>query len=177
MKNNSQTYIIAALIFFLGTLGVFGGALFEIKNQNKNFDEQRQLISEHTAKELSYSKLQSLLESTANNRKSTNDIFLSEKNTINFISDIEKDAALLGVVLQTKNLSIKPQEVKDGVILQPAKLVVSFDFTGSEKSVRDFLLLLENIPLYKTFTSMHMLKDTSTQWKISTSMELTLAYD
>lgn len=177
MKTNSSTFLIAAVIFFLGTLGVFGVALYEIKNQNKNFGAQQQLISEQTAKELSYSKVQSLLESTVDDRKLINNLFLAEKDTINFISDIEKDAALLGVSLETKSLSIKPKEVKEAVVLQPAKLAVSFEFSGSEKAVRDFFILLESIPLYKSFVSMHMFQESGSQWKINTSIELTLAYD
>jgi hypothetical protein len=177
MNKKSHTFLITAIICFLVTAGMFGYALYEVNKQGVRYAESKRLIGEQTAKEASYNTVQGLLVSTSEDRAKIKSLFIEEKDTISFISEIENNARALGVTLTTNELSISPSVTDPNGVTSPALLLVGFDFVGPQSAVWQYLTLLENIPYHKKVTQVSFVKADGNTWKANVKMQLTLRYD
>ena len=177
MSKKSNTFLLVAFSCFLITAGVFLYTLYGINKQGIRLTESKKMIGEQAAKEASFNKVESLLASTKDDREQIKKLFIEEKDTITFISEIEKNAKIVGVTLATNELSIIPSVVDGNGIAGPALLVVGFDFSGSQTETEQFVRLLENIPYHKKFTQLSFAKSDANVWKASVKMQLTLRYD
>jgi len=177
MNKKSHTFLIVGIVCFLASAGVFLYTIYEISKQGERFEEAKRLIGEHAAKEASFNTVQSLLSATKDDRENIKALFIEEKETISFISEIEKNAKLLGVSLATNELSITPSAVDASGVATPAFLSVGFDFSGSEQATWQFITLLENLPYHKKITQLSFVKSDDNIWKVNTKMQLTLRYD
>ena len=177
MKKKSRTFLLIASICFLITAAIFLYAIYEISQQSIRYAESKRLIGEHAAKEASFNTVKGLLTSTSEEREQIKSLFIEEKDTISFISEIEENAKIVGVNLTTNELSIL-QSVTDanGVTSLP-QLLVGFDFSGSQTAAWEFITLLENIPYHKKITEVSFIKTADNLWKANVKMELTLRYD
>lgn len=177
MNKKSGKILMIAVATFLVTVSIFGYTFFEINKQGQKVDESKRLIGERLAKETSYNKVENLLRTTKNDRDELSSFFIEEKDTISFVSEIEKNAKLIGVDFHTNNLSIQPEVKKDGQVTTPGVLIAGFDFSGNETAVRNFLLLLENIPYDKSITSLSLVKIPEEGWKVNVVLQITMKYD
>lgn len=177
MNKKSTTFLIISLVCFFVTVGIFSYILYDVSNQSVRLAESRQLISEHIAKEAAYNSVQNLLTSTKDDREQIKNLFIEEKDTITFISNIEQDAKIVGVALTTNELSITPSGIDLTGVATPGLLTVGFSFSGSREAVEEFLALLENIPYHKKLTDVSFVKTDTDLWKASVTMQLTLRYD
>lgn len=177
MNKKPHTFLIVAIICFVTAAGAFAYALYEVNQQGLRYAESKKLIGEQTAKEASYNTVQGLLVSTSDEREKIKSLFIEERDTISFISEIEKNAGIVGVTLTTNELSISPSVTDTNGVTSPALLVVGFDFSGSQSAVWQFLTLLENIPYHKKITEVSFVKSDNNVWKANVKMQLTLRYD
>ncbi len=177
MKKKSQTYLMLAFLTFFVVTAIFLSMWFVVNKQGVHFDEAKRAIAEYAAKEASYTKVQGLLISTEKDRAQIDSYFIEEKNIISFISDMEQNAARLGVKLNTNELVSVPKSIDTAGIAVPAELVVGFDFTGSKLAVQKFIALLENIPYQNTQTDLSFISVDATIWKADSTLKLTLRYD
>lgn len=177
MNKKSHTFLVVAILIFLLTAGVFAYALYDVSKQGLQFAESKRLIGEHAAKEASYNTVQGLLVSTSEDRAKIKSLFIEEKDTISFISEIEKNARGIGVSLATNELSISPSVTDTNGVTSPALLLVGFDFSGSQAAVWQYITLLENIPYHKRITELSLVKSDNNVWKANVKMQLTLRYD
>lgn len=177
MSKKSRTLLIIATFCFVTTMGVFLYALYAVNKQGVRYAESKNLIGEQTAKEASYNTVQSLLVSTSEDRKKIQSLFIEERETISFISEIEKNAGIVGVTLTTNELSIAPSVTDTNGVTTPALLLVGFDFSGTQNAVWQYLTLLENIPYHKKITEVTFVKSDNNMWKANVKMQLTLRYD
>jgi hypothetical protein len=177
MNKKSHSYLIISAICFVITASVFAFALYEVSKQGVRYAESKKLIGEQTAKEASYNTVQGLLVSTSEDRATIKSLFIEEKETISFISEVEKNAGIVGVTLTTNELSIAPSITDPNGVTTPALLLVGFDFSGSQKAVWEYLTLLENIPYHKKITQVSFIKSDNNAWKANVKMQLTLRYD
>lgn len=177
MNKKSRTVLILAVTCFLAAAGAFVFALYEVNQQGLRYAESKKLIGEQTAKEASYNTVQSLLVSTREDRDKIRSFFIEERDTISFISEIEKNAEVVGVSLNTNELSISPSVTDANGVTAPALLLVGFDFSGTKSSVWQYLTLLENIPYHKKITDVSFVKSDSNVWEANVKMQLTLQYD
>ena len=177
MNKKSQTYLALALLTFFVVTAIFLSMWYAVSKQGVHFDEAKRAIAEYAAKEASYTKVQGLLASTEKDRAQIDSYFIEEKNIISFISDMEQNAARLGVKLNTNELASVPKSIDTAGIVIPAVLVVGFDFAGSKLAVQKFMALLENIPYQNTQTDLSFSSADSTTWKADSTLKLTLRYD
>jgi hypothetical protein len=177
MNKKSHTFLAFAILVFLLTAGVFLFALYDVSKQGVQYAESKRLIGEHAAKEASYNTVQGLLVSTSDDRAKIKSLFIEEKDTISFISEIEKNAREMNVSLETNELSITPSATDNNGVASPALLVVGFDFDGSQSDVWKYITLLENIPYHKKITQLSLVKSDNNVWKANVKMQLTLRYD
>jgi hypothetical protein len=177
MNKKSHTFLVVASICFLVSASIFVYVLFELRQTGAQFAESKQLIGENSAKEASFNTVEGLLASTQEDRALIKSYFINEKDTIDFISEIEKNAQAVGVTLVTNELSIVPAATDSNGVAKPAVLVVGFDFTGAEMVTWKFLTLLENIPYHKKVTQLSFVKSDNNMWEANIKMQLTLQYD
>jgi hypothetical protein len=177
MNKKSHTFLAVAIICFVTTGSIFLFGLYEVATQGAHYAESKKLIGEHTAKEASYNTVQGLLVSTKEDREKIKKLFIEEKETISFISEIENNARIVGVTLTTNELSILPSVTDANGVASPALLQVGFDFSGPESAVWQYLTLLENIPYHKKLTQVSFVRTDENIWKANVKMQLTLRYD
>lgn len=139
---------------------LFGFDVSQLRAKATELSSTRQLIAEQVAKELAYHNVEQVLESTVADRDTLQHFFITEKDTIAFVSDVEAKAAALGVALETTQLSINPKKDKT-----PAQLYTGFKFSGPELSVKRLVTLLEAVPYYKTVPELKLTRKTdSNEW-------------
>ncbi len=177
MNKKSQTYLALSFLCFLVVTGAFLSLWYVVNRQGIHFNEAKRAIAEYEAKEASYTKVQGLLASTETDRTLLSSFFIEEKNIISFISDMEKNASLMGVKLNTNELATVPQSVDTAGVVVPGILVIGFDFTGTKPTVQKFISLLENIPYQNTITDLSLANVDANTWKADISLKLTVKYD
>ena len=177
MNKKSHTQLAFAFIIFLVVSGIFLSMWYVVHNQGIHFDEAKRAIAEYEAKEASYTKVQGLLTSTEKDRALIHSYFIEEKNIISFISDMEQNAAKLGVKLTTNELATVPKTIDPTGVLVPGVLVVGFNFSGPKSAVQQYIALLENIPYQNTLTDLSFTREDTTIWKADSTLKLTLQYD
>ncbi|OGG89174.1 hypothetical protein A2592_00540 [Candidatus Kaiserbacteria bacterium RIFOXYD1_FULL_42_15] len=142
-KTKLMLYISILYSFILVAFLAYG--IYQVKVQGDVFDANRLLIAEQNSKELAYHNLIQTTESTKEDRATIEQFFITEKDTISFITDIEQLASKMGITLETSQLSVNPKTDKSA-----AQLYAGFKFTGQEKAIKQLVLLFENIPYHKT---------------------------
>ncbi len=150
-KSTKTTSIIAASYFTLFA-GMLSCALYLVHQQGSSLDETRHALAEHSAKEVAYNSVVSITENSQTKREELAGYFITERDTVGFIADIESAAAMIGVEFITTELSVTEPQSIDGVIV-PATLVVGSKFTGTKTAVNKFLILLENLPYHANIPS------------------------
>lgn len=148
MSKRSKTVLIVAITYCLIFAGLLITGLYVISAEGTKLETTITQISEYAAKETAYTKMMDLLESTKENRTTLEQFFITENDTISFLTGIETAAKKIGVELKTNELAVVPAVTKDGVTV-PAVLMINFSFTGQEGAVKKFLVLLEHVP-YQT---------------------------
>lgn len=142
-KTKLMLYISILYSFILVAFLAYG--IYQVKVQGDVLDANRLLIAEQNSKELTYRNLIQVTESTQEDRAALEQFFITEKDTISFISNIEQLASEMGIALETSQLSVNPKTDKSA-----AQLYAGFKFSGQENAVKQLVLLFENIPYHKT---------------------------
>lgn len=175
MNKKTNTFLLLAFLGFFITATIFLLTLYEVNRQGTRLTDSKQSSSEYTAKRVSFKRVESLFDSTTEDRSLLTSYFLKEADTINFISSIEASAAKLNLVLNTTELSITPAAVDTAGVATPALLIVGFDSKGSEEAVLKFISVLENMPYYKKITELSVVKEDANIWKMSSKLQLMLS--
>lgn len=149
MNQRTKTVLILAILYCLFFVLVLSSALYLIRVQGTKLAGLQTTISEQSAKEATYNTVMRLLETTDAERATLASFFLTEKDTISFISELELAAVQLGIKLETTELSVTEAVTKDSVTT-PATLVVGLKFEGVESAVKAFVTTLEHIPYHAT---------------------------
>ncbi len=172
-KRTKTTFVISVLysIFFVLGLAVM---VYVITIQGAQLEVAKESIATRTAKNEAYKNIMQLLETSAPNRAKIDSYFISEKDTIGFMSELETAANTIGVSLNTTDLSIVPATNKAGVAA-PAVLLIGVHFKGSEIAVKKYIQLLENVPYRKSLPAFSVTSDTAADvWEVTTSLHITM---
>lgn len=172
-KRTKTTFGISMLyaLFFIAALGIMG---FVIYDQGAKREETKLMIAERSAKDASYSNVMHLVESSTEDRAELMTYFITEKDTIGFISELENAAATVGVSLETTELSVTPVVTKDG-ITTPAVLAVGVAFKGGESAVKKFITLLESVPYRKDIPNFTVTSEVGIgEWSAKTVLRITM---
>jgi hypothetical protein len=172
-KRTKTTFIFAVFssLFFVGGLVVM---VYIITIQGAALEAAKETIAVRSAKNVAYEHVVKLLDSSAKDRVTLDTYFISEKDTIGFMSELETAANTIGVTLNTTELSITPATSKDGVNT-PGVLSIGVHFRGGETAVKRFIQLLENVPYHKKLPSFSVTSDTAADvWDVTTSLRITM---
>jgi hypothetical protein len=174
MTKRTNTIFVVSILYALVLAFGLAAMLYVVHMQGSKLEEAKITIADHIAKEAVYSNVVRLLESSKADRALLATYFISEKDTISFISELEQAAEKVGVTLRTTELSVVSATTKDGVAT-PAVLSVGVQFSGEEMAVKKFISLVENVPYHKKIPNFNISRDTaSDNWTADTKLQITM---
>lgn len=151
-------------------VAIYGTSLYIVQKQNAELAELRAATAEQATKEIAYNSLMSLLERSATDRNELASRFLTERDTVSFISTTEQAAQQRGLQLETTNLAIT-----EGAEDELDTLVVSFTLEGQEVAVKQFVTLLETLPYHKHVVDLSIYQQADeNNWRGDITLHFTL---
>lgn len=171
-QSTIRNIILAFVLIVLGG-AVFGFMFLQTTNQGMTLESQVEALAAQRAQESNFIRLQRLTEDTVAERAELSGYFLEkEGDSIDFLSHVERLAPEAGVTLQTNNLeSISSQNNESWIS-------VSFSISGSERRVRTFIEVMENLPYVSQIDSIDLTARSQSEWQVQLSMRVrVLAYD
>lgn len=148
MTKRTTTTFIVSILYSVTFVLVLASILYVIHIQGTKLGEAKDTIAENAAKELAYTSVTRVLAASESDRAKLDSYFISDKDTISFISELESAARTFGVAMQTTGLSVAPATTVGGVS-NPPVLSVGVQIKGDETAVKKYIVLLENIPYHK----------------------------
>ena len=176
MKIRIKTIALCALVYCL----IFGGALvygiYKITSLGTEYENSRRILDEQQAKEKAYHDLVQIVTTTKDDRATLASFFITEKDTITFITSIEDYARGQNVQLETTQLAVEPRKEKTEKTL-PAEpmLKIGFTFKGSETAVKNMVYFFEILPLHKTVPDLTVLELDDATWEGRIALEVTIS--
>jgi len=160
--------LVCATLYSLFWSGVLVYVFFTITAQGETARTLATTIAEQATKEAAAETTSQIIESTATERDTLSNFFVSEADTISFLAMIESTARDVSVSLETTELAvIEKTETK------PAALRTSFRFEGSEAAVGQFLRALETLPYHSNIPELSINLN-KTGWEGSLSLLTTI---
>lgn len=164
---------IALALCMLVTMSIVT-AVYVITTQGERLQTQIALLADVAAQERNLYEVKRILTESQSDREALAELFLTESDTIDFLSTIEEIARRQGLALTTESLNV--QEPKG----EPATLAVSFSFVGRTETVRDFIMLLETLPYGSYLTRLQLQNDPDellSEAQVTVAMILLPTYD
>jgi len=148
-----KTKIVGGLSLIL-LVGAIAGVLLAwqyVHTKGEELVHETTVVANFNARDQRYTELAQLIDATRADRDILTSYLLSEKDTIEFLSSIERVAVEQGVDLVTNSLQVVP-----GTGLFDT-LVISFALEGQKSHVYTMLRVLETLPYhgYVTKLSFH----------------------
>jgi hypothetical protein len=158
MSKQAKSIFLFAVLYFLGLGGLLAYGFYIIHSQGAALEMARISVAEQSAKETAYTNVIRQTEATKSDRAELASFFITEKDTVSFIAELEQAAVAVGVSFETKGLSVIP--ATGG---KPAELSIDCIFKGSESTVKKFITVLESIPYRMTMNHVVVTKKVDTQ--------------
>ncbi len=145
MTKPTITMLTVSLIYCVLFGGVLIYAYVSVSSQGQEVKRLELTMAEQNAKELAARSITEIISKTQDSRDKLSRYFVTEKDTINFITDIESLAASLGVSIETTSLEILP-----GQTGARGQLKTSFAVEGDRTAIKNFIKAIENLPYHST---------------------------
>lgn len=174
MIKRTKTTLGVSIVYALLLAVSLASMVYVIYNEGSKLEQSKVTIAELVAKEAAYTSVVRLIDSSTEDRTLISGYFITEKDTISFISELERAAKNSGVELETTELSVTAAETKDGVTT-PAVLSIGVSLQGSEGAVKKYIELLETIPYHTNIPQISVQSNRVTnQWSAAASLRLTM---
>ncbi len=167
-KQTITTLSIGTTYFLVFALVLFY-ALITVQSQKAEAVTLRTTLAEQTTKQAAARTVMATIDSTEAVRTELSGFFLSEKDTITFIADIEALATTLGVAIETTALDIE-RPAEGNPILK-----TGFAVSGSRSGVLNFMRALETLPYHSTLPSLRVSNQGDGEWQGQVAVLVTLA--
>lgn len=174
MSGSTKKTIIVALMLSVASIAVFGFMVFRVSEQGDRLVAQIRALEEQRAQEAAHRNLQRIATESQADRDQLKAYFLAkESESIDFLNQVETLAPQVDVALKTTNLQLTTEkDTKRGWI------EVTFEFSGTRKSVQNFVQILETLPYVSRLNSVTMEARSRTDWQASVTMQIqVLSYD
>lgn len=158
----STGYCLSAIIILAGTI------YFTERNKSKFADVRESNAKAQATKQLATTIEQTLLLSELD-REELNSFFISERDTIHFITRVEELAKKLGVSVETTQLAVIPG--KDN---EPSRLHIGFEVEGEYNNVVQMLSAVETLPYHKLIPDIAIKQVDRVSWSGTIALYVTL---
>lgn len=160
--------VVAGIYCFCAVGIVVVAAYITEQNKNKFTAAKNSHAQVQAADELSTIVEQTVRLSEAD-RSELASYFISERDTIYFITRVEELAQMLRVSAETTQLAVVP--AKDD---EPSRLEIGFEIAGSYSSVVQMLSAIETLPYHKTIPTVSIKMTDNGSWEGVIALEVTL---
>lgn len=168
MTKKTTTTVTIATLYFVGVFLLLVSAYITVRSQKTETMQLRTTLAEQNAQEQVANTVAVTLEATASDREKLRGYFLSEKETISFIADVEALADTSGVTVETTMLDIvRPQEAAP-------RLKAGFAVAGTRDGVERFIEAMEQVPYHSSITSVRIARESGQVWTGSVDILITL---
>lgn len=152
MTKYTKKHSVISFIFLGITTTVFLLALYIVQSRGGELRAGYETMQKQQLIQQQQIVIENVIEMSADERTALNDYFLEERGIIGFISNIETQASVMRVLVETTQLAVEPIEEsnEDGA---NSTLKIGFSFTGTEPAVVRFMEYLETLPYYKEIPS------------------------
>lgn len=144
-------------------------ALITVQAQKAEVESLRTTLAEQTTKQAAARTVETTIANTVAVRDELAGFFLSEKETITFIAEIEALANVLGVQVETTALDISRPSDSNAI------LKTGFRVSGSRTGVLNFMRALEAIPYHSTLPTLRFSNQGDGEWQSQVELLVTLA--
>lgn len=176
MKNQIKIKAAFAILYFICFVGLLGCGMYTIARLGAEYESSRMVIDEQQAKEKAYNDVVQIVATTEDDRDTLAGFFITEKDTINFITNIENYARRQNLLLETTQLAVEPRKEKtEKTEASEPMLKIGFIFKGSEMSVKNMVLFFETLPLHKTIPELNIIKVSDTEWEGRIALQVTIS--
>jgi Tfp pilus assembly protein PilO len=155
--------------YFVFSLVVFSVMIFMLHSYRQAYSEVQSVYAEQQAQQQMATIIENTLSQSEDERKQLQSFFLSERDTISFITAVEQLARNSQVTLETTQLSVVPATETD-----PSKLNVGFSYEGSYNRVINLTAQIETLPYHITVTRVTLVKLAQGQWRGDVTLTVTL---
>jgi len=167
-KRAKQIGMIAGLYCAVGLVVLVGTVYVTEQNKKKYADIRTQNAEAEATKQLA-TTIEQTLTLSESDRAFLDTFFISERETIDFITQVEVLADQIGVGLETTQLAVSPP--KDDA---PSVLQIGFTAKGTYVAVAQFLAALETLPYHRTIPMSSIKKTSENEWEGSIALHVTL---
>lgn len=144
MTKRTTKHFILSLSFLGLTTVFFLLALFVTQSRGQDLQKENEMIRNQQTIQKKQQATESIADLSAEERLRLKEYFLSEREIINFISSVERQALQMNINVETTQLAVEPIENNTTSILK-----IGFNFTGTEPAVIRFMQYIELLPYYK----------------------------
>jgi phenylpyruvate tautomerase PptA (4-oxalocrotonate tautomerase family) len=169
MTKQTTTTLIVASLYFTVFLALLVYAYISVRAEQVRYQELTTTLATEAAKQAVAHQITEVSSRTVAERAELQHYFVTEKETISFITEIESLARSIGVTLETTSLDLTPATGKDPAILKTGFLV-----KGSQTDVTTFLQMMESLPYHSRIPTMDISRLGSNEWQGSLSLEVTV---
>ena len=164
-----RNFIIACLVLFIAA-GAFGYILYMSISQQHTLNEALTAITKREAQEVAYVNAKRTAQESEEDRKLLDAMFIEEESdSIEFLTDVETSAKIVGINLQTNSL-----EVVEDKKTKAKALTVGFTFDGSRAAVEEFIEALEQLGFIAEIQSFSLAARSSTNWQAQVTVVVNL---
>ncbi len=170
-KTKRVAGIAAVLLVAAIVLTIMG--IRTIIAESEELSEQIEAIAVDQSQQVAFTRLQKLMQETADDRSELQSYYLSsQSDSIDFLNYIEQLAADRGVAIETRN----PTEVERET--GGTYLSVGYTISGGLTQVESFIQLLETIPYVSELTSVRLVRQSPVVWEADVMIDVAvLSYD
>jgi hypothetical protein len=176
ITTRTKQYAIASAIFLVGSLGVAGFTYYKIDQLGAQLSSQVEVIEKNKLMQERYNELLGVMKRSENEHQALSHHLLTEAETINFLSGIEKLARNAKLQFTTDSLEVKPSANEP---FQEIHLHLRAE--GEQSDVLTFLKILETLPYYSYIDEMNLVERKNVMgenWVASINLIVALsAYD
>jgi len=160
---------IAAVTYcFLAVIVLAGTVYYTEQNKNKFADVRNKNAEAQATKQLA-TTIEQTLRLSKSDRDELDSFFISERDTIHFITRVEELARRIGVSVETTQLAVLPS--KDEV---PSRLHIGFEVEGEYPDVEQMLSAVETLPYHKSIPDVAIIQSEAGVWTGTIALYVTL---
>lgn len=160
---------IFAIVYCLLALVVLAGTIYYTAQNKNKFAEVRNKNAEAQAAKQLANTIEQTLRLSESNRSELNSFFISERDTIHFITRVEQLADRVGVTVATTQLAVIPE--KDAV---PSQLHIGFEVEGDYGTVAQMIAAIETLPYHKVISDVAIKQSDDGLWMGTIALYVTL---
>lgn len=160
--------VLASIYCLLAVVVLAGSIYYTEQNKNKFADVRNRNAEARAMQELSTS-IEHTLRLSEDDRQELSSFFISERDTIHFITKVETLAKTMQVNVETTQLSVVPKNDKT-----PSRLEIGFIVEGNYSNVAKMLSAIETLPYHKEILQIAITKSSEKTWEGAVALYVTL---